>query len=259
VAPIAVARASPDLDEWVYAVPVEVAGLPDAASYAAVAAGDTVWLATDQGVVRGAGEVWERWNDAGGPAYALALDADHLWVGGEEGLVALDRRDGSRAASFPARRVVAVALTPEAVYAGTEVGLVAGRRTASVGAGSLPASLERVESRAGRVRALAATATLLLVAGATGLEVFDRRAGAWSPEPRAVEPVSLAVDAEGQVWIGTASGLARWRPATGEWDEWTPADGLAGLPVLHVLAEDGVVWASTPAGASRFAWREAGR
>jgi streptogramin lyase len=116
-----------------------------------------------------------------------------------------------------------------------------------------------VEFRAGAVRALAATDTLLLVAGATGLEVFDRRAGTWRPEPRAAETRSLAVDPEGQVWMGTARGLARWRPATGEWDEWTPADGLAGLPVLHVLAEDGVVWASTPAGASRFAWREAGR
>jgi ligand-binding sensor domain-containing protein len=71
--------------------------------------------------------------------------------------------------------------------------------------------------------------------------------------------LSLAVDPEGNVWVGTARGISRWRPGTGEWDEWTPADGLAGVPVLHVLAEDGVVWASTPAGLSRFAWREAGR
>jgi hypothetical protein len=257
-APPAVARASRDLGEWSYAVPVEVPGLPEAAAHAALAAGDTVWLATDQGLVRGIGDAWERWGDTG-PVYALALDPAYVWVGGEEGLAALDRRDGSRAASFPALRVVALALTPEAVYAGTETGLVAGRRTASAGAGSLPASIERVEFRAGAVRALAATDTLLLVAGATGLEVFDRRAGTWRPEPRAAETRSLAVDPEGQVWMGTARGLARWRPATGEWDEWTPADGLAGLPVLHVLAEDGVVWASTPAGASRFAWREAGR
>ncbi len=73
------------------------------------------------------------------------------------------------------------------------------------------------------------------------------------------EAFSLAVDPGGNVWLGSAQGLARWRPDTGEWDTWTSADGLAGAPVLHVLAEDGVVWASTPAGVSRFAWREARR
>ena len=98
------------------------------------------------------------------------------------------------------------------------------------------------------------------MAGATGLEVFDRRAGAWRPgESRGIEAFSLAVDPAGNVWIGSERGLSRWRPDTGEWNEWTSADGLAGAPVLHVLAEDGVAWASTPAGVSRFAWREARR
>lgn len=257
--PDAVARASRDLAVWSYDVPVEVEGLPAAAAHAAVAAGDTVWLATDQGLVRGVKGVWERWGDATGPAYAVALEPLLVWVGGEDGLSAIDRRDRSLAARFPSGRVVALALTSEAVYAGTSSGLLAGRRSASAGEMSLPTTVERVGSRAGSIRAIAATDTLLLVAGATGLEVFDRRGGTWAPEPRAAETSALAVDAEGQVWIGSARGLARWRPATGEWDEWTPRDGLAGLPVLHLLAEDGVVWASTPAGASRFAWREAGR
>jgi hypothetical protein len=263
-APAAVARASLDLDSWSYAVPVEVEGLPAAASHAAAAAGDTVWLATDYGLVRGVGDAWKRWSPgdpAAGAAYALALEPGLLWVGGEDGLVAIDRRDGSVVVHFLAgRRVAAVTVTPDAVYAGTPVGLFAGRRsTPPVGRAAVPEEMARVESRAGSIRALAATDTLLVVAGETGLEVFDRRAGAWSVEGRSGEPFALAVDSDGQVWIGTARGLSRWRPRTGEWDEWTPADGLAGLPVLHVLAEDGVVWASTPAGASRFAWREGGR
>jgi ligand-binding sensor domain-containing protein len=159
-----------------------------------------------------------------------------------------------------------VAVTPEAVYAGTDAGLFAGRRdpapavAAAPEAARVPAEMARVEYRGGAIRALAATDTLLLVAGATGVEVFDRRAGTWRPgEGRVTEAFALAVDPAGNVWIGSARGLTRWRPGTGEWDEWTGVDGLAGAPVLHVLAEDGVVWASTPAGVSRFAWREAHR
>jgi ligand-binding sensor domain-containing protein len=262
-APAAVARADRNLASWSYAVPVEVEGLPAAASHAAVASGDTVWLATDYGLIRGVGEAWERWGADAGAAYALALDGQQLWVGGEEGVTAFDRRDGSIAGRLlEGRRVDAVIATAEAVYAGTPVGLFAGRRAPSP-AGAIPAAMEQVEYRGGAVRALAATDTLLVVASATGLEVFDRRRGAWSPpaagEGRVGRPLALAVDPQGNVWVGTERGISRWRPGTGEWDEWTPADGLAGVPVRHVLAEDGVVWASTPAGLSRFAWREGRR
>jgi len=266
-APAAIARASTDLASWSYAVPAESEGLPVAAAHASIAFGDTVWLATDYGLVRGIGDDWERrWPpDAAGATHALAVDGPLLWVGGDDGLAALDRGTGAVAGRWlGGRKVVAVVATPEAVYAGTEAGLFAGRRDpASAGAGEMariPGEMTRVEYRGGTIRALAASDTLLLVAGATGLEVFDRRAGAWRPgESRATEAFALAVDPGGNAWVGSASGLARWRPDTGEWDEWTSADGLAGAPVLHVLAEDGVVWASTPAGVSRFAWREARR
>lgn len=259
-APVAVARASRDLGRWSYVVPQEVEGLPAAAAHAALAAGDTVWLATDYGVVRGVGAAWERMG-SGEPARALAFDGDIVWVGGDDGLAALDRRTGGAVAGhLSGQRVSAVAATAEAVYAGTSVGLYAGRRRAPA---DPPAGFERVEARGASIRALAATDTLLLVASEVGVEVFDRRAGAWSPmaagEGRAGEALALAVDPAGPIWVGTTAGLARWRPDTGEWDDWTPADGLAGVPVLHLLAEDGVVWASTPDGVSRFAWREAGR
>ncbi|HET6361880.1 MAG TPA: hypothetical protein VFH11_07455, partial [Gemmatimonadota bacterium] len=215
----------------------------------------------------GIGEDWDRrWpRDGASATRALARDGSLLWIGGEDGLTALDRGTGAVAGRWLAgRRVVAVAVTPEAVYAGTEAGLFAGRRDSiSEGAGALPrvpAEMTRVESRGGSIRALAATDTLLLLAGAAGIEVFDRRAGTWRPgESRVTEAFALAVDPGGNVWIGSTRGLARWRPDTGEWDEWTNADGLAGAPVFHLLAEDGVVWASTPAGVSRFAWREARR
>lgn len=269
-APHAIAHASADLASWSYAVPAETEGLPAAAAHASLAIGDTIWLATDYGLVRGRGEDWERrWpQDGAGATYALARDGSLLWVGGDDGLTAIERGTGAVAGRWLAgRKVRAVAATPEAVYAGTDAGLFAGRRdpvpaSAAVPAESarVPAEMTRVESRGGAILALAATDTLLLVAGATGLEVFDRRAGAWRPgESRVTEAFAVAVDPGGNVWIGSARGLTRWRPGTGEWDEWTSADGLAGSPVFHVLAEDGVVWASTPAGVSRFAWREARR
>jgi hypothetical protein len=258
-APQAVAHASADLGSWSYEVPVEIDGLPTAAAHAALAIADTIWLATDYGLLRGVGGSWDRrWPDDPGPTYALAREGSVLWVGGEDGLAAIDRGTGAVAGRWLAgRRVVAVAVTPDAVYAGTSEGLYAGRRDPAT---PIPVEMGRVEYRGGAIRALAATDTLLLVASASGLEVFDRRAGAWtSGERDATGTLALAVDAEGNVWIGTANGLARWRPATDEWDEWTAEDGLAGAPVLHVLAEDGVVWASTPSGVSRFAWREGRR
>lgn len=266
--PDAVAHASADLGSWSYFVPGEAAGLPAAAAHAAIAIGDTVWLATDYGVVRGVGGGWERTRDDAGAAYALAPEGGLLWIGGEDGLAAIDRGTGAVAGRWlTGRRVVALTATPEALYAATDAGLFAGRRDPRPAASGVtvedprvPQEFARVEYRGGAIRALAATDTLLVAASATGLEVFDRRAGAWRQESvRGGDGLALAVDPDGTVWIGTGSGLARWRPATDEWDEWTSADGLAGAPVRHVLAEDGVVWASTPAGVSRFAWREARR
>ena len=269
-APPGIAHASADLASWSYAVPTEVEGLPSAAAHAALAFGDTIWLATDYGLVGGWGVVWVRRGPlvGAGATYALARDGSLLWVGGDDGLTAIDRGTGAVAGRLLAgRKVLAVTATAEALYAVADAGLFAGRRDPAPGvaaplaeAARVPAEMARVEYRGGAIRALAATDTLLLVAGATGLEVFDRRAGTWrSGGSRVTEAYALAVDPAGNVWIGSAHGLSRWRPGTGEWDEWTEADGLAGAPVLHILAEDGVVWASTPAGVSRFAWREAHR
>jgi hypothetical protein len=99
-APIAIARANRVLGDWRYAVPAEVPGLPAAESRAALAAVDTLWLATDYGVVRGIEDRWERWG-SGGPARALALDGALLWVGAEDGLEALEREAAQRRQFLP--------------------------------------------------------------------------------------------------------------------------------------------------------------
>jgi ligand-binding sensor domain-containing protein len=54
------------------------------------------------------------------------------------------------------------------------------------------------------------------------------------------------------VWAGY-EGLGRYDPSSGEWQMFTPADGLGHWRVqaIHVTPE-GVVWVGTEAGVSRY-------
>lgn len=262
-APTGIARADRSLGEWSYAFPGLDPLLPTAAAAAAAAVGDTLWLATEAGLSAGPpGAPWRTWSARAGllgAGTALAVDGPRLWVGTRNGVALWDRSGETVVESWMrGREVTAIAVADDAVFVGAEEGLWAGRRT---GAGLAPASLERVEATGGSVRALALDGATLYVATDTGLGVFDRASGAWDRIP--VEgarlngvPLDVAA-ADGQVWIGTARGLVRWRRATDEWRTYGEGDGLAGAPVLHVLADRDVVWASTPRGASRFAWRAA--
>lgn len=261
-AAVGVARADRRLSRWTYAFPALAPGLPAAEAASGAASGDTVWLATDAGVVEGTGGTWRAWSWRSGvrsPATAVALDGDRLWVGTDQGLALWDRGRMEVVESWMrSRPVTAIAVADDAVFVGSRDGLWVGRRD---GAGAAPASVDRVGTTGRRVRALAISDTLLLAATDAGLEVFDRVAGTWRRVPvedgrLGAAPLSLSVAAS-QVWIGTTRGLVRWRLDTGEWRTYGPADGLAGAPVLHVLAEADHVWASTPRGVSRFAWRSA--
>lgn len=261
-APVGLARADRRLSRWTYAFPTLAHDLPAAEAAAAVALGDTVWLATDAGVVAGIGETWRSWSWGAGvraPATALALDGDRLWVGTRDGVALWDRGRMEVVERWMRSRVVtAIAVADDAVFVGSGDGLWVGRRDS---AGAVPASLDRVRTTGRRVHALALADTLLLAASDAGLEVFDRVSGTWRRIPvedgrLGAAPLSVST-AAGQVWIGTTRGLVRWRLDTGEWRTYGPADGLAGAPVLHVLAEPDHVWASTPRGVSRFAWRSA--
>jgi ligand-binding sensor domain-containing protein len=63
---------------------------------------------------------------------------------------------------------------------------------------------------------------------------------------------SVAVAPDGSVWAGY-EGLGRYDPATGDWQIFTPADGLAHqyVQAIHVTPE-GVVWVGTEGGISRY-------
>jgi ligand-binding sensor domain-containing protein len=54
------------------------------------------------------------------------------------------------------------------------------------------------------------------------------------------------------VWAG-GEGLGCYDPATGEWQWYTPADGLVHRLVRSILVTpEGVVWVGTEGGLSRF-------
>jgi ligand-binding sensor domain-containing protein len=63
---------------------------------------------------------------------------------------------------------------------------------------------------------------------------------------------SVAVAPDGSVWAGY-EGLGRYDPATGDWQIFTLADGLAHqyVQAIHVTPE-GVVWVGTEGGISRY-------
>jgi len=246
---------------WSYRVPGRTPGLPTASARALLGAGDTLWMGSDLGLSRRVGDDWTTWGwDAEppiGPVTALAIDGDRLWVGTDQGLLAFDTASGRAVAvHLRGREVTALVAVPGTVYVGSAGGLWVGVR------GAQADSFGRLSTLGSEVRALARMGELLAVGTGTGLEIRPLTGG----EPRQVlaggqladPPISLAADEEG-FWIGTRTGLVRYRPGTEEWQRFGQEDGLAGAPVLHLLAETGAVWASTRRGVTRFDWRGAGR
>jgi ligand-binding sensor domain-containing protein len=246
---------------WSYRVPGRTPGLPTASARALLGAGDTLWMGSDLGLSRRVGDDWTTWGwDAEPPigaVTALAIDGDRLWLGTDQGLLAFDTASGRAVGvHLRGREVTALVALPGTVYVGSAGGLWVGVR------GAQADSFGRLSTLGSEVRALARMGELLAVGTGTGLEIRPLAGG----EPRQVlaggqladPPISLAADEEG-FWIGTRTGLVRYRPATEEWQRFGQEDGLAGAPVLHLLAETGAVWASSRRGVTRFDWRGAGR
>lgn len=262
-APTALAMADSG-GRWSYELPGHTPGLPTAVARCLVAVGDTLYMGSDHGLSRRAADVWTTWGWSAEPSLgavtALAVDRHRLWVGTSSGLAAFDAATGrGEVVHLRGRAVTALEATRDTVFVGTEAGLWVGFRRP----GDVPAdSFARLVSLGSDVRALARLGDLLAVGTATGLEIRPLAGG----EPRRIlaggqlteAPLSLAADGE-QLWIGTRTGLLRYRPGSGEWERYGPEDGLAGAPVLHLLAEADAVWASTPQGVTRFGWRDAGR
>ena len=64
---------------------------------------------------------------------------------------------------------------------------------------------------------------------------------------------TMAVGPDGTVWVGSDEALGRFYPSSGEWETFTPEDGLIhpDVEAIHVTP-DGVVWIGTEGGGSRY-------
>ena len=115
-------------------------------------------------------------------------------------------------------------------------------------------------SRTGLTRALLMTGDRLWIAENTGLSYVDHPAQGAIAQPvpglQGIDTMTLSGSADGSLWVGTSTGLARYWPATGrvEWP-WPETPGQAGLPRSEVtsVAKDsrGRLWVSFYGGGVR--------
>ncbi|MFN3875375.1 MAG: two-component regulator propeller domain-containing protein, partial [Flavobacteriales bacterium] len=211
-----------------------------------------LWLGT-------AGGGLTSWDSRGlrhyGPAeglpdpFVISLGEDvqgHLLVGtASQGLWRYDEKRFSRiTAGFDGQRVYSIRLDDEGrSWVGTDRGLYADPgdgRYARIGGFDLP------------IAATACNDDTLWAATVEGLYLLDTRRMPWRLRPVHLLPpasmTSLALDAAGNLWIGTeAHGLYRLNGTRA--DSITPAEGLSSTAVEQVLL-DGVqnVWAGTRRG-----------
>jgi ligand-binding sensor domain-containing protein len=174
------------------------------------------WLATDCGLVR---------HDPAAEAWATFTGADHPIL--EDIWSILVSRDGT-------------------VWVGGEEGLI-------LGDGSSWSTPEASGNAPQFVDDLAEAPDGSLWVAADG-ELVHLAEGRWSystwPSEGWLERVAIGPD--GIVWVGH-DGLGRYDPATGDWQIFEPADGLAHQTVLAIhVTPEGVVWVGTAGGVSRY-------
>jgi len=142
--------------------------------------------------------------------------AGFLWVGTAEGVARFDPRSNSFercAAAGPTRAVSSIAQTANGdVWFAAESGLWRSPGGAT--------TLERVDGYVGAATAVFADGDALWAGGPDGLHRVDANTGLVEREaPPGLDDLAdvtaLLVDAKGDLWIGTRSGLAWWRRAEG--------------------------------------------
>jgi signal transduction histidine kinase/ligand-binding sensor domain-containing protein/CheY-like chemotaxis protein/HPt (histidine-containing phosphotransfer) domain-containing protein len=217
-----------------------------------------LWLATRGGLVRFDGVRFSP-QEVGDVAEKLHGDpAGNLWTSFSLGrLIARDERGGTREIAWGARpgdRVQALWTDPDGtLWAGTSQGLARhrGGRLEPVPLPGLQGTREM-----GGVTALTRTPDGALWIGTSerglirlaGREATVQTVRDGLPDDRIL---SLAVCAAGDLWVGTAQGLGRFR--AGRWTAFTTRDGLPSDTVNTLLRDrHGNLWIGTRRGLARF-------
>ncbi len=213
-----------------------------------------LWAATDLGVIHVAGGGHEPITTSTGlptdDAYAVAADADGVWIGTARGLAYVSDEGVERVDARVTDAVIALALLADTVWVGTARGLAVTWR----GRGELliPPDVQRVPQLADPIVALAAAGDT--VVAATFERILWRAPGAeWVVERifrDLGEIVALAGDAGG-VWIAGQRGVALYGFATRAYAIFNAPDDLPAT-VRDMAVTDQFVWIATDAGLVRF-------
>jgi hypothetical protein len=215
-------------------------------------AGNTMWAATDAGLVRlGRGRPMRVTTGDGLPSddvRALAAGAGGVWAGTSHGLAFIaDAPDRPHGAPMPGPAVGALLLLRDTLWIGTAAGLAL-----------RPPAGRGFEHAAGQP-ALAAPITAVVaqhdtIAVVAGGRVLWRTDGTWryagNNVPNIGNVTALAASSSG-LWAAGSGGIARLDAATLSWTSWnSPAD--IPPPVRDIMVTDRYVWLATPLGVVRL-------
>ena len=223
--------------------------------------GGTLWIATERGlsaapVASPGGAAWSTWRGAAGPGfdevYAVHVDADGVWVGGQGAVARLDPKTGlwrrwGAESGAPSGPITALITGPGGVLAGGERGRVSQYQAADdrwrevLSAAEDASPDDRLLGDDGQGRWWFATR-----AGLRAYLPFGQR---WERMGRGERVVSLAADGRGSVWFGTdGDGLLQFEPDRGTWTTWAASAGPGDDHVRALLVDGDKLWAGTDHG-----------
>jgi ligand-binding sensor domain-containing protein len=231
-------------------------GVLDWPSFPAIDSEGNLWTGGSGELVRSDGQAWQRFTApelAEVEIYAIDIDpGDVQWLVTDHGLMRHDPALGEwttfTGADHPVLAEITsiLAASDGNVWAGGEGGLVRydGRTWSTpVASGNPPQFVDDL--------AEAADGSLWFAAdGRLGHLADDRWSYLVWPPDRWLNRVAVGPD--GSVWVGY-EGLGRYDPASGDWQLFTPADGLV-HQIVHAIyvTPEGVVWVGTEGGVSRY-------
>jgi ligand-binding sensor domain-containing protein/two-component sensor histidine kinase len=232
-----------------------------------------LWFATAGGISKFDGYRFTTWDDQHGLPYRgcysmLAAPGGEYWVGCADGLHRFGEQGPPRFQTFlPDSGVQAIAdllrMRSGRMFAATEFGVFAVGDSPRMAKVPLPAALAGIsvlaEDHLGHLW-ITANPVLLVLDPLRPARAAARVVGL----PAAVMNLNGLLEAPADcMWVATNLGLARFERPPGATD-WRfrrlygVGDGLAGPNVMSLLrASDGVVWAGTSGGISRFSERDA--